>query len=123
MTNHVSIEHCPEFEFQVPFIYPTDNIPYDIKEMVEAYAKDVVRKHLAETVRRLLILLDGEENPQIVLEALLHNNGCTLDSDGVMSHVARKLKISRQRFHHHTKTVKRKVELRLNTNKNSYINK
>jgi hypothetical protein len=106
MKDHVSIENCPEFETSVQFDYPLEQLPPDVRESVELYAKQIIHLKLVETIRRLLLLLEGERHPEITLQALLYSVGVnSLDAKGTLTAVANTLNISKQRFQYQTKTV------------------
>lgn len=127
MKNHVSIENSPDFETAVEFTYPVEQLPPDIIESIEKYTSEIIHLKLTEAIRRLLLLLEREKNPQITLQALLLSVGVNpTDSNGTMTYVANTLHISRQRLHYQVKKMpvrlQRKIkEIKKNDN-NPYKN-
>lgn len=114
MKHHVSLENCPDFETAVEFVYPTEKFPPELVESIEHYTNKIIQLKMAEAVRRLLLLLEKEKNPNIVLKALLHSIGLDpIERNGTMTDVANSLKISRQRFHYQVKTVSKRMSVKI----------
>lgn len=114
MRNHVSIENSPEYETAVEFKYPTEHLPEEIQSHIERYTDDIVKTKLAEAIRRLILLLEGEKNPQYVLQSLLCSVGINpLNGDGTHTNIAASLNISRQSFHYYTKTVGKRMATKI----------
>lgn len=115
MKNHVSIEHCPEHETQVGFVYPSGSFSPDLLEEIEDYTSTLVKQKMVEAMHRLLLLLKDERNPVIALEALLLSCKANVEADGTQASIARRLRISRQRLHYQVKNLPKRFAVKVKT--------
>ena len=123
MKNHVSVEHCPEFETSIEFDYPTEHLPADIVADIEKLTSELVRVKTLEAIRRIVLLLEDDSNPKLTLQALFYSVGfIRTDTNGSLTSHAAALKISKQRFSYRKLTIGKKMEKRIKELSKSDLN-
>ena len=103
MKDHYSIDNMPESETSVPFVYPTEQIPNQLKEQAEEYIEDEVRHRVYECINRLTSMLSTQRRPDIILKMILFNCNMLEDGDGFKTSLAKELGITRQSLNYYNK--------------------